>query len=98
LAKEIPSLLNRSLTIARSALDQLQKGNAPEFNKQMAELLLNPAALAQFMTTAIPRNKINEVTSSMLKLMDAPTRSAFTQSFVVPTSAREIGAAQEPQE
>jgi hypothetical protein len=98
LAKEIPSLLNRTLTIARAALDQLQKGNALEFNKQMAELMLNPSALAQFMTTAIPRNKINEVTSSMLKLMDAPTRSAFTQSFVVPTSAREIGAAQEPQE
>lgn len=92
IAKEIPSLLNRTLTIARSALDQIQKGNAGEFNKQMAALMLDPAALAQFMTTAIPKGKMNEVISSMLKLMDAPTRAAFTQSFVIPTSAREIGA------
>lgn len=92
IAKEIPSLLNRTLTIARSALDHLQKGNAADFNKQMAALMLDPAALAQFMTTAIPKGKVNELTSSMLKLMDAPTRAAFTQSFVIPTSAREIGA------
>lgn len=94
IAKEIPSLLNRTLTIAKSALDHLQKGNAADFNKQMAELMLNPGALAQFMTTAIPKGRVNELTSSMLKLMDEPTRAAFTQSFVIPTSAREIGAGQ----
>lgn len=92
IAKEIPSLLNRTLTIARAALDHLQKGNAADFNKQMAELMMNPGALAQFMTTAIPKGRVNELTSSMLKLMDAPTRAAFIQSFVIPTSAREIGA------
>lgn len=91
IAKEIPSLLNRTLTLAKAALDQLQKGNAAEFNKQMAELMMNPGALAQFMTTAIPKGRVNELTSSMLKLMDEPTRAAFTQSFVIPTSAREIG-------
>lgn len=91
IAKEIPSLLNRTLTVARAALDHLQKGNAADFNKQMAELMLNPGALAQFMTTAVPKGRVNELTSSMLKLMDEPTRAAFTQAFVIPTSAREIG-------
>lgn len=91
IAKEIPSLLNRTLTIAKSALDHLQKGNAADFNKQMAELMMNPGALAQFMTTAIPKGRVNELTSSMLKLMDEPTRAAFTQAFVIPASAREIG-------
>jgi hypothetical protein len=92
LAKEVPSLLNRTLTLAKSAFDQMQKGNAVAFNKQMAELMMDPGALAQFMTTAVPKGKLNELTSAMLKLMDEPTRAAFTQSFVIPASAREIGA------
>jgi hypothetical protein len=61
----------------------------------MAELMMNPGALAQFMTVGIPKSKTNDFVSSMMKLMDAPTRAAFTQSFIVPAAAKEVGD-QEP--
>jgi hypothetical protein len=61
----------------------------------MAEMLLDPAAMAKFMTSAIPKNRINETTSAMLKLMDDPTRAAFTQVFLIPATASEIGTARQ---
>jgi hypothetical protein len=92
LAKEIPSLLSRTVSIGRTAIEHLQRGNAKEFNKQMAELMLNPGATAQFMTSSVKQGKINELVSSMMKLMDDPTRQAFIQSFTVPALAQEIGS------
>jgi len=92
--KEAPQLLNRTYTVMKAAVEYLQRGNANEYNKQMAELMMNPGALAQFMTVGIPKGKTNEFVSSMMKLMDAPTRSAFIQSFTVPAAAKEVGDSQ----
>lgn len=92
LAKEIPSLLSRTVSIGRTAIEHLQRGNAKEFNQQMAELMLNPGATAQFMTSGVKQGKMNELVSSMMKLMDDPTRQAFIQSFTVPALAQEIGS------
>lgn len=94
--EELPSLLNQTLTLGKTALGYLQKGNAEQYNRTMAEMLLNPQQLAQFMTEAIPKGRIVDVTSSLMKLMDAPTRAAFKQSFVIPSAAAEAG--QVPQE
>jgi hypothetical protein len=93
-AKETPQLLNRTFTLMKAAVEHLQRGNADAYNKQMAELMLNPGALAQFMTVGIPKSRTNEFVSSLMKLMDDPTRSAFTQSFIVPSAAREVAADQ----
>ena len=92
--KEAPQLLNRTYTVMKAAVEYLQRGNAEAYNKQMAELMMNPGALAQFMTVGIPKGRTNEFVSSMMKLMDAPTRSAFIQSFTVPAAAKEVGDAQ----
>jgi hypothetical protein len=92
--KEAPQLLNRTYTVMKAAVEYLQRGNADEYNKQMAELMMNPGALAQFMTVGIPKGRTNEFVSSMMKLMDAPTRSAFIQSFTVPAAAKEVGDSQ----
>ena len=92
--KEAPQLLNRTYTVMKAAVEYLQRGNADAYNKQMAELMMNPGALAQFMTVGIPKGRTNEFVSSMMKLMDAPTRSAFIQSFTVPAAAKEVGDAQ----
>jgi hypothetical protein len=92
--KEAPQLLNRTYTVMKAAVEYLQRGNADEYNKQMAELMMNPGALAQFMTVGIPKGRTNELVSSMMKLMDAPTRSAFIQSFTVPAAAKEVGDSQ----
>ena len=95
IAKEAPQLLNRTFTLMKAAVEHLQRGNADAYNRQMAELMMNPGALAQFMTVGIPKSKTNDFVSSMMKLMDAPTRAAFTQSFIVPAAAKEVGD-QEP--
>jgi hypothetical protein len=92
--KEAPQLLNRTYTVMKAAVEYLQRGNADAYNKQMAELMMNPGALAQFMTVGIPKGRTNEFVSSMMKLMDAPTRSAFIQSFTVPAAAKEVGDSQ----
>jgi hypothetical protein len=92
--KEAPQLLNRTYTVMKAAVEYLQRGNAEAYNRQMAELMMNPGALAQFMTVGIPKSKTNDFVSSLMKLMDDPTRSAFIQSFTVPAAAKEVGDAQ----
>ena len=90
-AKEAPQLLNRTFTLMKAAVEHLQRGNADAYNRQMAELMMNPGALAQFMTVGIPKGRTSDFVSSMMKLMDAPTRAAFVQSFTVPSAAKEVG-------
>lgn len=88
---EIPSLLSRTLTLGKAAIEYLQRGNAKEYNNKMAELMLDPAATALFMTSGVKQGKLNELVSSMMKMMDEPTKAAFIQSFTVPTASQEIG-------
>lgn len=88
---EIPSLLNRAFTIGKAALEYLQRGNAKEYNNKMAELMADPVATAKFMTEVVKQGKLNELVSSMMKMMDESTKAAFIQSFTVPTAAREVG-------
>lgn len=94
-ARASPDFLNKYVTLGKAAFGYLQRGNAKAFNEQMAEMLLDPAAMAKFMTTAIPKSRINETTSAMMKLMDDPTRAAFTQVFLIPAAASEVGAARQ---
>jgi hypothetical protein len=89
--EDMPQLLSRPITVLRAALELLQKGNATEFNKRFAELSLDPQGLALFMTTGIPKGKIDSFVSSLMKVMDDPTRSAFIQSFTVPAAAETAG-------
>ena len=90
-AKEIPPLLSRTISIARSAIEHLQRGNTSAYNEQMAQLMMNPGALAQFMSVGIPKGRLNDLVSCMMKLMDEPTKNAFIQSFTVPSMANEQG-------
>jgi hypothetical protein len=89
--EDMPQLLSRPITVLRAALELLQKGNATEFNRRFAELSLDPQGLALFMTTGIPKGKIDSFVSSLMKVMDDPTRSAFIQSFTVPAAAETAG-------
>lgn len=94
-ARASPDFLNKYVTLGKAAFGYLHRGNAKAFNEQMAEMLLDPAAMAKFMTTAIPKSRINETTSAMMKLMDDPTRAAFTQVFLIPAAASEVGTARQ---
>ena len=84
-------VLNSTVTVIKSALQYLQRGNQVEYNRQMSQLLLEPAELAKFMTSTVKKGKIAEFTSSLTKGMDAPTLAAFKQAFIIPTAAAEVG-------
>lgn len=88
---KIPQFLSATATLFNAAIDRLQRGNKDEFNKKMSELMLDPPKLAEFMTTAIPKGRVNEVVSAMTKGMDERTRSAFIQSFAVKPVTGAIG-------
>lgn len=90
--RNVPQFLDKTLTLGRAAIQYLQRGNSAEYNKTMAELMLNPQSLATFMTSGIQQRRIPEVVSSMVKFMDPPTRTTFLQMFAIQPAAKEIGA------
>lgn len=90
-AGAVPGLLSKTVTLTREALTYLQQGNQRKFNEKLSELLLDPAATATLMTSGIPKGRISDLTSSMMKFMDEPTKAAFIQSFTVPTATRGAG-------
>jgi hypothetical protein len=85
----VPSMLSRTATVAKAALDYLQKGNKEEYNKQVTALLLNPQELSSFLSS-LPKAKEDSVAKAMLKLMNPETRSAFIQTFAVQPVAKEM--------
>ncbi len=82
-------VLNRAVSVMKSALRYLQQGNQKEFDKSLAQFMLDPASAAQFMTIGVKQGQIAEFTSALMKGMDPRTRSAFQQAFVIPTAAEE---------
>lgn len=91
ITKEIPSLLSRTVSVLRAGIEHLQRGNAKEFNNKMTELMLDPKGMATFMSTDIKKGKVNDFVSSLMKVMDEPTRAAFIQSFTVPQTSSLVG-------
>lgn len=87
----IPQFLSATATIFNNTLDALQRGNKAEFNRRITELMLDPPKLAEFMTTQIPKAKIQEVTSALTAGMDDRTRRAFFQAFSVRPLTELIG-------
>lgn len=85
----VPSMLSRTATVAKAALDYLQKGNKEAYNKQVTELLLNPPELGKFLSS-LPKAKEESVAKAMLKLMTPQTRDAFIQTFAVQPTAKEL--------
>jgi hypothetical protein len=84
-------VLSRTVSVMKAGVRYLQQGNQAEFNNKMTELLLDPQAAAQFMSSGIKQGKITEFTSSLMKMMDDPTRAAFKQAFIIPAAAEEVG-------
>lgn len=90
-AGSIPGLLSKAVTITREALNYMQKGNQRKFNEKMAELMLEPSAMASLMSNGVQKGRISELTSAMFKYMDEPTKAAFIQAFTVAPAAQGIG-------
>jgi hypothetical protein len=75
----------------KSALRFLQRGNQEAFDNKLAELMLNPAEAARFMTVGIKQGEIAKFTQALMKAMSPNTRAAFQQAFVIPAVAEEAG-------
>lgn len=90
-AKELPAILSRTVSILRTGIEYIQRGNTKEFNNKMTELMLDPKGLAVYMSTDIKKGKVNDFVSSLMKLMDDSTRNAFIQSFTVPQTSSAVG-------
>lgn len=80
---KLPPFLSSTITVVNNMLDALQRGNKAEYNKFVSTLMLDPPKLAQFMTTQIPKGKVDELVTAMTKGMDEGTKRAFIQSFTV---------------
>lgn len=91
IAKETPALLSRTVAVMRAALEHIQRGNAKEFNKTMAELMMNPGQMAQVMTSGVPKSRMGQLVEVMTRNMDEATRRVFIQSFTVPETADQVG-------
>lgn len=96
LSGEVPSLISRPIAVMRSILQHIQRGNSAAFNERLADLMLDPAAMAKFMSESVPKNKVSELTTAMMKMMNYPTRVAFVQSFTVPEVSKELGGGGTP--
>jgi len=74
--------LNQAVTLAKSVVSYLEKGSQKEFDKKMAQMMLNPQEMATFLQT-FPASKTDNVVSAMMKKMSPDTRRAFIQQFTI---------------
>jgi hypothetical protein len=88
---KLPQFLSKVTTTFNAALDALQRGNKAEFNGKIAQLMLEPQKMAEFMTTQIPSGKMTELVRGMTAGMDDRTRKAFINAFTVPYAAGLFG-------
>lgn len=86
-----PQIFSQIVSVLKAGIRYLQQGNQTAYNQKMAELMLNPAATAQFMSSGLKKGQASNFVSALMKGMDAPTRAAFQQAFVIPAVSQEIG-------
>lgn len=89
-AAKIPNMLSRTVAVVREGLQYLQQGNKTKFNQKMAELSLDPPALAKAMTT-LPKSKIEPLTNAIMKYSSPEIQSALVNSFTVQPVSRVLG-------
>ena len=77
-AQVLPSLINQSLAVTKSILGTLQKGSQKEYDLKMAELMLDPKKLADFIEF-LPKNRVKEVTEVMSTKMSPEIREQFVK-------------------
>lgn len=74
--------LNQAVTLAKSVVSYLEKGSQKEFDRKMAQMMMNPQEMATFLQT-FPTSKVDNVVSAMMKKMSPDTRRAFIQQFTI---------------
>lgn len=87
----VPPLIDAKITVFKGALRYLQNGNQEKFNRNMAELMLDPPALAQFLSVGIPKNKMNKLIGTIYNNLDDTMKQAFINNFTTIPLAQTTG-------
>lgn len=85
-----PTLLDRTLNVMNYALDFWKKGHIDKFHAKLAELMLDPKAMAEVMTAAVPKSQLEPFTTALYKIATPELRQSMYNAYVVQTPAREI--------
>ena len=77
--QNVPTFLDRSLVLTRVVLNVLQNGSAREFDTKIAELMLDPKRLADFID-ALPKDRIAPIVQMMTQRMSPTLRESFVNT------------------
>jgi hypothetical protein len=89
--QELPNVLSRAATVAKSILDTLRRGSQKELDQKMADMMLNPQKLADFLET-MPPKEAKGVAQALIARMSPQTAEAFTAHMnkLMPTQAEVV--------
>ena len=77
--KNTPTFLDRGLVLTRTVLNILQNGSAKEFDTKIAELMLDPKKLADFIDT-LPADRLDPLVQMMTQRMSPNIRESFVNT------------------
>lgn len=81
------NVLDRYVTIFKSAMESLRRGNQDKFDAKVAELMADPQKLALFIE-AIPKKDAANIATAMYAKMSPQMQQAFQQYFPTATSVQ----------
>ena len=91
-AQEIPGFISAKVTFVKNIFRDLAKGSQKDFDRQMADLLLNPQKFADFLDT-IPAQNQEQIFKAMSAKMSPSVRSQFAQMYATRPTVQELGRA-----
>lgn len=94
---EVPGsgMISRTITLTKNVVDFLKRGSQAQFDEAATRLMLNPQEFGDFLAN-VPKNRIGDIASAMVKKMSPDVRRAFLQRFtVIPAQEQFVEQAQE---
>lgn len=88
-------MISRTITLTKNVVDFLKRGSQAQFDETATRLMLNPQEFGDFLAN-VPKNRIGDIASAMVKKMSPDVRRAFLQRFtVIPAQEQFVEQAQE---
>lgn len=88
-------MLSRSITFTKNVVDFLKRGSQAQFDETATRLMLNPKEFGDFLAN-VPKDRVADIASAMVKKMSPDVRRAFLQRFtVIPAQEPFVEQAQE---
>ena len=91
-AQNIPSFFSAKITAAKTILEGLRRGGQTQLDRNVAELLLDPVKLADFID-AIPKKDAPSIAEAIMAKLPDNTRRAFAEHLsLAPTGQQTVRA------